>query len=131
MKEGEAESYLNVTIQWSKGAPPVLSIYNTTGHKTNSINLAEYDDKDRLNALMVEQGFRKMNEEETKLWQQKKKEQKQREVDLAAKRREKLLEERAKKVEENGGDPKVVRLIDKEPIAEEKDLPKPSPGGEL
>ena len=44
---------MNVTIQWSKGATPVLSIYNATGHKTNSIDLTQYDDKDRLNEFDV------------------------------------------------------------------------------
>ena len=50
-----------------------MSIYNATGHQTNSIDLAQYDDIGRLNELMIAEGFRKMTEEEREVWQEQEK----------------------------------------------------------
>jgi phage-related protein len=56
---------MNVTIQWSKGKPPVMSIYDgADNRRIEMIELKDYDDKDRLTALMLEKGFRKMTQEE-------------------------------------------------------------------
>lgn len=124
---------MNVTIQWSKGAPPVLSIYNETGHTTNTIDLAQYDDKERLDALMIEEGFRKMTQEEREEWQEKKKERNQKDVEMAERNRKKRLEQRAKRAEKEGGDPNVVRVLNKKPLVEgdNKEPPKQSTGDEL
>lgn len=119
---------MNMTIQWQKGAPPVLTIYNETNHEKKRINLAEYDDKERLTALMAEEGFRKRTTEETEAFLKEKKAKKQKELKEAGERRKRKLAERAREAKEEGGDPNVVRVIDKEPLKKEEgtDLPKPT-----
>ena len=58
--------------------------------KGEKIDLAEYDDLDRLTELMMEEGFRKMNEEEKKEAMIKKKEKKEKELE----KRRQLAEEK-------------------------------------
>jgi hypothetical protein len=84
---------MNVTIQWSKGKPPVMSIYDAADNtKVDSIELKDYDDKVRLNALMLEKGFRKMTQEELA---DKREEDRQR-----AERQRAISIERTKKIKE-------------------------------
>lgn len=151
---------MNMTIQWQKGAPPVLAIYNETNHEKKRINLAEYDDVGRLTALMAEEGFRKRTAEETEDFLKEKQAKKKKELKEAEERRKRKLAERAERTKEReekqklaedpearrqkakeardrremgeGGDPNVVRMIDKEPLKKEGgvDLPKPTPQGD-
>lgn len=79
---------MNVTIQWSKGAPPVLTIYDLESEdNTVKIELAQYDDKERLDTMMVEQGFRKRTEAEKEARREEIKKQKQRDLEAAENRR--------------------------------------------
>ena len=101
-----------------------MSIYNATGHQTNSIDLAQYDDIDRLNELMIAEGFRKMTEEEREVQQEKEKARKKKELEMAEKRNEerreraRRLSEERKIAKEAGADPNVVRARDKQPHQE-------------
>ena len=133
---------MNVTIQWSKGAPPVLTIYDLEGHNTSKIELADYDDKELLDKMMVEQGFRKRTEEEVEQYKQDIIRRKKRDVEAAEnrraadKRKRKELEERTRKLsneaaggEEAGGakepteEPREpVRVIDKPHPAVKEEL---------
>jgi hypothetical protein len=96
---------MNVTIQWSKGKPPVMSIYDGADNRwIEAIELKDYDDKDRLTALMLEKGFRKMTEEERA--------EKREEDRLRAERKRDMRADTARKVkglpskEENKDQPK-------------------------
>ena len=83
---------MNVTIQWSKGAPPILTIYDLETHNTSKIELAGYDNKTLLDTMMLEQGFRKRTEAE--LEQQKEEAKQKRERDLQAALERKAAEKR-------------------------------------
>jgi Sep15/SelM redox domain len=113
LKDGHAEKFHNVTIQWSKGAPPTMTIVDlTTGEDRKRIDLAEYNDKDRLNQLMLEEGFRHRTEAEEEVWQKERAEIKEREL----LERKKLVEDRKKKAEERRKrmDEEAAKLKDKE-----------------
>lgn len=78
---------MNVTIQWSKGAPPILTIYDLETHDTSKIELAGYDNKTLLDTMMVEQGFRKRTEAELEQQKEETKQKKERDLQAALSRK--------------------------------------------
>ena len=114
---------MNVTLQWSKGASPVLSIYNETNHPVKQVDLTTFaDDKQKLDEMMLENGFRKRTEEEMEMLMQQKREQQERNRNAAERRRNQRIEEQKEKLrkraEEEGrplrdGEEDIIRVIDK------------------
>lgn len=58
LKGGEAETYEGISIEWIRGAKPVLTIYED-GVKREDVQLADYNSRDALHALMKDKGFEK------------------------------------------------------------------------
>mmetsp|Transcript_25830 Transcript_25830/g.53842 ORF Transcript_25830/g.53842 Transcript_25830/m.53842 type:complete len:146 (+) Transcript_25830:242-679(+) len=63
LKGGYPELYQNVSMTWKEGHDPVLFIYKN-GEEQEKIRLAEHDDMEQLEALMLEKGFKFKSEEE-------------------------------------------------------------------
>lgn len=115
----------------------MLSIYNSTGHMIEAVDLAQYDDKDRLNALMMDRGFRKKTEEEILKIRNEKMEKEAQKLTAAKERRRKLLEKRKQAELLNNdarttgssstgnADEEVVRVIDKKSPGTD-DFPQPT-----
>ena len=56
LKGGEAESYEGISINWVRGTRPVLAIFED-GVKKEEVQLADYDNNDKLHALFKDKGF--------------------------------------------------------------------------
>jgi len=64
LKDGEAESYHGVSVEYVKGRKAVMTIYNAEEEEQESINLHEINDKDTLHALFREKGFVQKSQED-------------------------------------------------------------------
>ena len=63
LKDGEAEEYQNVQVEYVHGRKAILYIYQD-GEEVEQITLSEYKTKEDMHNLMVEKGFVKKPEEE-------------------------------------------------------------------
>jgi len=91
-----------------------MTLYNMEGQEQEKISLAEYDDKDRLNQLMVERGFRKRTEEELELLVVEKKRQKEYEKANAEKLRIERMEKNIATMKANNRDPTQIQLHERQ-----------------
>lgn len=56
MKDGEAESYEGVTVEYIHGRKAVLTIFEEE-EELEKITLSDYQTKEEMHALMVEKGM--------------------------------------------------------------------------
>ena len=91
-----------------------MTLYNMEGQEQEKISLAEYDDKDRLNQLMVERGFRKRTEEELEFLVVEKKRQKEYEKANAEKLRIERMEKNIATMKANNRDPTQIQLHERQ-----------------
>jgi len=63
LKEGEAEQYENVEVNYVQGRKAVLTIFEDE-EVVESITLSEYSNREEMHNLMAEKGFTKKVEEE-------------------------------------------------------------------
>jgi hypothetical protein len=63
LKDGEAEEYQNLEVEYVHGRKAILYIYNE-GEEVEQITLSEYKTKEDMHKLMVDKGFLKKPEEE-------------------------------------------------------------------
>mmetsp|Transcript_30347 Transcript_30347/g.44906 ORF Transcript_30347/g.44906 Transcript_30347/m.44906 type:complete len:138 (+) Transcript_30347:227-640(+) len=98
LKDGEAETYKNVEIEYIRGRKAELIIFNDT-EETERILLSAYKTKEEMHALMVSKGFVKKSKEEIeKEIAEKEEEKKIKTEELAESRR--MMEERGRKEQE-------------------------------
>jgi hypothetical protein len=63
LKDGEAEQYKGVEVEYVHGRKAVLTIYKD-GEQQDEVTLSDYRLKTEMHALMVEKGFVKKSNEE-------------------------------------------------------------------
>mmetsp|Transcript_25816 Transcript_25816/g.39553 ORF Transcript_25816/g.39553 Transcript_25816/m.39553 type:complete len:112 (-) Transcript_25816:891-1226(-) len=66
LKDGEAEEYRGVSVEYVMGRKAVMTIYNHDGTKLEDITLSDFKKKSQMHKLMQEKGFVKMDEEEAR-----------------------------------------------------------------
>jgi transposase len=57
------DAYKNVNVEWRIGQPPVFKLFDR-GQEIRKIDLDAYDDKDKLNKLLISLGFSRRNSQE-------------------------------------------------------------------
>lgn len=95
LKDGEAEWYEGVEVQYIHGRKAVMTVFED-GEEKEKITLSDMKTKPEMHTMMIEKGFVKKSEEEIAEMKKKIEEAKTEEEE----RRRKMREERQKKAEE-------------------------------
>jgi Sep15/SelM redox domain len=59
LKDGEAESYANVSVRFVTGRPAILTLYDDRDSELEKIDLSRYTTKEELHELLQSKGFRR------------------------------------------------------------------------